>query len=42
MKKYIIITLLCFFSTFSYGQTKEETISWLKEKFESYLKGGNG
>jgi hypothetical protein len=40
MKKYIIITLLCFFSTVSYGQTKEETISWLKEKFENYLTGG--
>jgi hypothetical protein len=37
MKKYVIITLLCLFSTFSYGQTKEETISWLKEKLTSCL-----
>lgn len=37
MKKFIIITVLCFFSTFSYGQTKEETISWLNQKLKSYL-----
>ncbi|MGV8946386.1 MAG: hypothetical protein ACOH1N_08160 [Lutibacter sp.] len=37
MKKYIAIALLCLFTTISYGQTKEETISWLKEKIEKNL-----
>lgn len=39
MRKYIVIALLCLFSTFSYGQTKEETISWLTEKLEKCLNG---
>ncbi|MFA5298251.1 MAG: hypothetical protein WC389_08610 [Lutibacter sp.] len=37
MKKNIAIALLCLFTTISYGQTKEETISWLDQKLKTYL-----
>ncbi len=37
MKNTIIIASFFLLSTFSYGQTKEETISWLKEKLEKHF-----
>lgn len=37
MKKIIAIATLLFYSTISYGQTKEETITWLKEKLNKYI-----
>jgi len=32
-----LIASLCLLNTYSYGQTKEETISWLREKLEKNL-----
>lgn len=40
IRKGILVAAFCLLTTLSYGQTKEETITWLKEKFGSYLKGG--
>lgn len=37
MKNTIIIASFFLLSNISYGQTKEETISWLTEKFNKYL-----
>lgn len=34
LRNAFLITSFCLLNTISYGQTKEETISWLKEKFE--------
>jgi hypothetical protein len=31
-KKAFLVIAFCLLNTLSYGQTKEETISWLKEK----------
>jgi hypothetical protein len=42
MKKYVIIMLFCLFNTFSYGQTEEETTTWLKEKLSKYIVGKDG
>ena len=33
-----LIASFCLLNTLSYAQTKEETISWLKEKLGSYMK----
>jgi hypothetical protein len=41
MKNTVIIASFFLLSTISYGQTKEETISWLTEKFNKYLIGYN-
>ena len=35
--KNIAITAICLFSMSSYAQTKEETISWVKEKLTKYI-----
>ena len=43
MKKLITICLLFFsLTTVSFGQTKEETISWLKEKMTNNLDFSQG
>jgi hypothetical protein len=39
MKTTIITASFLLLSTLTYGQTKEETISWLTEKFNSYIEG---
>lgn len=39
MKNTIITASFLLLSTLTYGQTKEETISWLKEKFDKYSYG---
>jgi hypothetical protein len=44
ISKAIVLLSFCLLNTISFGQTKEETISWLKEKFEKcgYMaRGGN-
>lgn len=38
-KNLFLIASFFLLSTISYGQTKEETISWLTEKFNKSLKG---
>lgn len=37
LRNAFLVVSLCLLNTISYGQTKEETISWLKEKLSSYL-----
>lgn len=37
LRNAFLIAGFCLFNTFSYAQTKEETIGWLKEKLGSYM-----
>lgn len=37
LRNAFLVISFCFLNTFSYGQTKEETISWLKDKLSKYL-----
>lgn len=42
-KTTILLTFFMLFSMVSFGQTKEETIAWIKQKFELYyLNSNNG
>ena len=37
LRNAFLIAGFCLLNTFSYGQTKEETISWMEEKLTKYI-----